>query len=566
MLPIGYDSNARRVLAIPELLQLIFSFGTQGSNVTNALVCRGWRDAALDQVWREVDDLFVLLRLLAPLQRQSLYVFTRTPTPADWARFVPYARRVRSLVFGARADERSLLLDDCVFHDLARTRSTLEILPNLRRLWWQHTLPTKAQHAVLFMHDKVTEFAFDVSSGGNELIMENALERMPSLRTLTCTCLDMFRAEGGIEMLRPLLTGLQRLQKVALPKDYLDGQVLRMLSLLPELQVIQFDNLGGVKCNEVTIHSMVEEGAFPVLNDLCLDSTLDDMRVYLTGGALLPRLKKLSVESVYVENPTAVQQFMTDVVRCYPSLELFEIDVIVYVDEQDACEALTLEHIRPILSLKQLTRLELRHNMPLQISESDLAEMGVALPAVEYLVLNPEPLALLKPRLSLDSLVSFAQNFPNLCHLGLYLNAEGIYMHASLLDVKTRLFPHLRTIDVGVSPIGSDHVPVALYLSHLLAENEMVSVLSGVAWHDDLYAMAPLYVEQVNERCHGWAEVARTLPLLLQLRKEEKQHRQDIEKEVEDLRMRNEVLMGTVQMNGEAKPIPTGYDKGCVVC
>lgn len=74
---LGYRSTAHRVLAIPELLQIIFSFGTQASNVSNARVCRGWCEPALDNVWREVDDIYYLLQLLTPFRRRSqrdLYV------------------------------------------------------------------------------------------------------------------------------------------------------------------------------------------------------------------------------------------------------------------------------------------------------------------------------------------------------------------------------------------------------------------------------------------------------------------------------------------------------------
>ena len=66
-----YRSTAHRVLTIPELLQIIFRFGTRASNVSNALVCRGWREPALDNVWREVDDIYYLLQLLTPFRRRG---------------------------------------------------------------------------------------------------------------------------------------------------------------------------------------------------------------------------------------------------------------------------------------------------------------------------------------------------------------------------------------------------------------------------------------------------------------------------------------------------------------
>src|SRR5258708_22820521 len=110
------ESPARRVLAIPELLQVIFNFGTRTSNASNALVCRSWSGPALDHVWREVDNLYHLLRLLVPLRRKnrqyvrrliitlavlscsllrgSFQEFDHSPTPEDWAHFIPHARRV----------------------------------------------------------------------------------------------------------------------------------------------------------------------------------------------------------------------------------------------------------------------------------------------------------------------------------------------------------------------------------------------------------------------------------------------------------------------------------------
>jgi len=302
-----------------------------------------------------------------------------------------------------------------------------------------------------------------------------------------------------------------------------------------------------------------------MLYDLCLDSTLDDMRHYLTGGALLPRLKNLSVESVHPEPAQTVHQFLVEVTQCYPDLETVSVDVIVDIEKQEPCEPLMPEDLGPLLSLHQLVRLELRHNLPLQISDIDLTELGAALPSIESLVLNPEPLLLTKPRFTIHSLLSIAQNFPNLFHLGLYLDAQEDMTPPAPSVPGTRMFPYLRTLNVGVSAIGPDHVQVALFLSHLLSENEGVVIQSGVSWNKELFERSNGYSTAVRTRCRRWDKVVKTLPLLWQLRREEKAHRQDIEKEVEDLRMRNEVLMGKVQVNGDAKSGRV-IDSKCTIC
>jgi hypothetical protein len=94
-------------------------------------------------------------------------------------------------------------------------------------------------------------------------------------------------------------------------------------------------------------------------------------------------LRNLSVESCrrVPELPITVQQFLMDVAGCYPTLEMVSMDMVVRIENQGKCKPLSLEHLNPILSLKQLTHLELRHNLPLRISEVDLAEFGAALPA-----------------------------------------------------------------------------------------------------------------------------------------------------------------------------------------
>ncbi|KAN0137184.1 hypothetical protein V8E53_005181 [Lactarius tabidus] len=571
---LGYESTTQRVLSIPELLHIIFSFGTRASNVSNALVCRKWHEVALDYVWMEVDDIYCLLQLLTPLHRRretQFYTFQRTPTPEDWVRFAPYARRLRTLKFGtdAWATDRAVSLEDSVFHDIARSRTTLEVFPNLRRLWWETEYRAlKSQHAVLFMHDKVQEFAFSLQTEDPMSLATDVVGRMPSLLSLKCMSYDPFYEPRYDPILKHLFSHLLKLQEITIAKQALGGHVLKALSLLPELRVLQFDTIGGIPCTPApVIADKLEDGAFPLLDDLCLDSTLEDMRHYLTGGALLPRLRSLSVESANLESPFAVQEFLSDVTRCYPLLGTIAIDVIVRIEEQEDCEPLMLEHVQPILSLGQLTHLELRHNLPLQISEVDLAEFGAALPAVQFLALNPEPLLLSKPPFTIHSLPSIGQSFPNLSHLEIYLDAEDVGTQPTPSPLaKMRVFPYLRLLNVGVSPIGPDQVPVALFLSYLLSDNERVEIRWGSSWDPQLFEHSDEYRTAFEERCQRWGEVAKTLPLLLQLRKEEKAHRRDIEKEVEDLRMRNEILMGNMHLNEDVKHTPLAYDKGCIVC
>ena len=64
--PHGYNSVVRRVLEIPEILDIIFSFLDSASNTQNALVCKKWSDPSLSNVWRIVTNPHILFSLLAP--------------------------------------------------------------------------------------------------------------------------------------------------------------------------------------------------------------------------------------------------------------------------------------------------------------------------------------------------------------------------------------------------------------------------------------------------------------------------------------------------------------------
>ena len=459
-----------------------------------------------------------------------------------------HARRVHSLKYGIKRNEKAKHFQDSVFHDLCYTRGALEVLPNLRSLWW-NSIP-KARYAALFMHNKVTKFSFEFNSENLPSLRTNIVGRMPSLRSLGWTEFDNTGSgplkENKQELLQ-LLPSLQNLREVAPPKGVLDSKFSEALSFLPELEVIQYDNLGGISCYPIPdLKCTLQEGAFPKLYDLRLNSDLDDIRVYLTGGALLPRLRNLSVESMR-ELPLTVQKFLKDVTRCYPTLEMVSMDIIINIEDQGDCKPLSPEHLYPILSLQQLTHLELRHNQPLQISEVDLAELGAALPALEKLVLNPEPLQLMKPKITLHSLLIIAQHFPKLFYLGIYLDAQiNTTVPMPHSPTKTGLFPNLLTLHVGVSPIASEE-PVAIFLSYLFLEmeNKKVEIRSGISWDSTLYKEDVEYKATISKHRNIWDKVRSHLPLLLQLHKEKALEVKDLQIKIEDL----EANMEKIRMN-----------------
>ena len=87
---------------------------------------------------------------------------------------------MHSLKYGTKGNEEAEKFGDGVFHDLGYTRGALEVLPNLRSLWWDSI--QKTRYAALFMHDKVTEFSFsfNLHSGNLPSLRTDIIGRMPS--------------------------------------------------------------------------------------------------------------------------------------------------------------------------------------------------------------------------------------------------------------------------------------------------------------------------------------------------------------------------------------------------
>ncbi len=68
--PSLYGTTTYRVLAIPEIVELVFSFLDDAERANNARVSKGWSEVALDLLWRSVDDLPRLFGLLSQLDYQ----------------------------------------------------------------------------------------------------------------------------------------------------------------------------------------------------------------------------------------------------------------------------------------------------------------------------------------------------------------------------------------------------------------------------------------------------------------------------------------------------------------
>lgn len=490
----------------------------------------------------------------------------------DWERFKGYARRVRSLSLDEV--ENSICVAKEAFDEIGRARVTLNVLPNLRSLTWITHSIERMRLSLLFQHENITDFSVFLHRTASYPIstfFQEVKLRMPLLKVLDLRF--KFPAHEVEDDLIKLFTGLPRLRKVVLPLYTITSKVFEALSAHQELDTIQFEFLESQGCGElrdvIPFDPELREGAFPRLEDVSLNANIVDVSRLLRGTFGPHNLTTLYIHTLSASAPAEVFDFLTAVSESCPLLNRLFLDFFTSAEIRSDLTApvITWQTLRPILSCPQLTEFEVRWDRAFEISQSDVEEMASKWPSLETLMLNCEPMHVPTPTtLDLRALVPFAAHCPRLVELGLYLSGTVDFEFDPVSSSPVTPFASLQRLCFGTSPL-TDPGPAALFLSQLCPLGCDVS--SGITWPDgfairddvvDETALAELN-RQATEWFAAWKEVKRTLPLLTTLRMQERARRDALEKEVEDLRIRQQLTADRRSMG-----LPQKAEGTCVVC
>ncbi|CDO76232.1 hypothetical protein BN946_scf184644.g6 [Trametes cinnabarina] len=490
-----------------------------------------------------------------------------------------YAFRVRSL-FVTPANDTSLR-GQLVFDEIARTRSTLNLLPRLSVLSWTSHLGERLRLSLMFMHENVKHFEIRLVPSDNYsyavYFAEIAL-RMPKL-----TCLDMrftFPVRDFEPDLCKLFESLPHLQKVILPKYTFTSKVVEQLSKNPSLKVAQFEYTEEQGSGDPSdVHNWfpsLNEGAFPSLIDISVSVHLPHMVRFLKSGSCPAHLQCLYVHVLYIVPPSQVREFLDAVVEHCPQLTQLHIDFIgepsplmfrTRLSEEDRIGWSTL---RPLLNLTKLTQFNLNWDAPLSLTQDDIEELAASMSALEVLTLCPEPIPCPQASpLTLRALIPFARHCHNMRELSLYLEASTTDLDDASRQLSASLppihFRRLQRLNFGLSPIPEPE-PVALFLSQLCPPG--CEINAGITWPEGFNGMEVQTPEdaavltdiwkEAGDWYPRWEEVNRVLPLLTKVRIEERLRRRELEREVEDLRMRSRVLE-------ERLNVGVPHDGGCIL-
>ena len=497
--------------------------------------------------------------------------FDKKLEPKDWSRFMTYARRVRKFTY---EDLRTPpLISINALAEVSETRTSLSLLPRLRELTYITAFSTQRRFAVLFMNESVRRFNLRLDDGPEPLqpFFDNIPARMPRLTVLD---LRTSRLASSIENdFVHLLCELPCLEKVVVPPYHITSRTMEALAELPNLGVIEFEYTQsrgiGDKADVAHFNPFIPQDGFLALWDLSLSVHLSEFTL-VVADSLAPAAKNLTslyVHAISVESEASVREYFTVVGDNFPLIKSIYVGALPgsimstqWDEAEPEFEPLTLDTLKPLLDCPNLTTFELMYPVPLCLTLDELETLTSRWPTLEAIDLNSEPVVLgsaleTQPNLTLRALLPFARNCPNLRKLGLYLHAtEADLPSASEIP---RLFAKLTNLNVGISSIGEPQ-SVALFLSRICPAD--CEIEAGVYWWDFESLADETSRAVMWSRNDAWKEVNNYLPLSVKLRQEERVARDDLEREVEDLRTRNAIMVekSTMGLKGDG-------DNGCVV-
>ena len=416
--------------------------------------------------------------------------------------------------------------------------------------------------SVTFMHPGVKTFDIwlpsEIPNVSPRPFFQDVVVRMPNLVNLDIKS-DVAVHEYEVDLV-DFIHRLPKLRRITVPRFYITTKIIEALSQLPVLEVIEFqyDDQGcGYYADVIPFTPLVGEGSFTALRDLSLSTTYEDISRFFSLEFSPTNLTSLYIDSPIIETAATIYKFLCAVVNRCQLLKALSVVSLRSPDSEpddgDEHYEITVEHIKPVFKLGNLKTLEVSHRYPLALNIEDLKSLACSWPSLETLILNSEPVLILRSDLTLDALLPFASHCPNLVHLGLFVDASRI--HASSAPVP---FKRLKRLSMGVSIID-DHKSVALYLSRVLPAG--CNVECGVTWDDEELSSADTSKEAF-ERCSRWEQVDRLLPVLIELRAEEKDRLKVLENEMDDLRLRNDMLSDSLKLGLSSQVMS---DNSCVV-
>ncbi|TFK31617.1 hypothetical protein BDQ12DRAFT_693865 [Crucibulum laeve] len=403
----------------PDILSLIFQSLDTQYLAWVACTCKTFLEPALNQLWRSLDSLFPLFRILpAFVKSDGTYVVRGHIHEKDWARFDWYACRVRTFSYARDPDALDIAMH--VYFRIAQLRHT-PLLPALQHLYCPST------------------------SQSDFLISAICLFLTPSLQSIKFEDITNIEDKLVGTFLHTLLTDGASLDDITLRGHGLSKDSLSFVAEFPSLQALELSGMG----ENLDLNLVKKIGNLGHLKDLVIDfsncpislESLDELdnEIGLRGlrnltiTASLPFvqsfLAQMSVAShlhtLFVLAPadTVVQrkEFLAEVAARW-AMSLRRI-ALIHDPMDPEEEGLSVHALGPLLPLRDLEYLCVE-GFTMEISDEDITLFANTWPKLRSLLLPFAPPSATRP--TIKSLSFLAEKCPKLEVLRLPLDVNEL--------------------------------------------------------------------------------------------------------------------------------------------
>ncbi|KAJ7448946.1 hypothetical protein FB451DRAFT_1053586 [Mycena latifolia] len=459
-----YQPNVvlKQCVAPPEILTLIFEeidlatpprsldsnlrelHSTRKSLLAAALTCTDFCPLALDILWRTIDNLSPLLRLLPALKPiNGVNTLSGQIEPADWARFRCYAKRVRRVMYPG--DALPLPTHPSVYPALAMLHQT-PLFPNLVSIECTSARVDASSpfpEALLLLsptirHVEISALALDLPS--TTIFLSTLAGVSSQLSSLTLRN-QSYAVLEAIALPFPCLRELDLTEMVgAMSTDFL--KALSNLTILASLSIdLNFPDFPSV----LSVAQTVGPCSFSALKRLHIRCSSDtilaiSLRLITSRGLHTLVIDGRSTSQVHLPWSITLCQEIAD--RWPYSLRRLEISNLVsnLVPAPTSC----LE----LFALRSLNIFTLRNSPALSFAGVTLSDIAKAWPEITSLSIPS------LPGVTISNLAVLAQNCPQLTDLEISLTAAIPVPPLSTTPVCGHALRALTVCDSPCSPVG----------------------------------------------------------------------------------------------------------------
>ena len=371
----------------------------------SAITCRALSDLALDVLWRALDDIRPLLRLLPTYKRPLpvivsvvrslvrsfvgpqtdigiLQVLQPNITPATWAKFESYASRVREIGYSTSIKE----VHPSVWTFLTVKCEGSTLLPHLCRLEARGLSPDDLSPLFLLLSPSLRSLSLSFGrKSGEDVAAPEVIIITLQHATQVAPRVESFHISSHNRFSRNHLSKLQQFSKLtelSLGATFVfDETMVRQLSTTTSLRSLSIA-IGHIQSS--SLQDLADN--FQSLNRLALRGDLTDLANFILAFSL-PHLDALTLQANDCNKPQTFRpQFASICQHLAPSTSLTRIDLEfrsgMIVQRQETL----LQYLEPLLSFPGMERCNLIfYNTAPSVCDEDLIRLGDAWPNLQYL-------------------------------------------------------------------------------------------------------------------------------------------------------------------------------------